>query len=87
MECDGEYVDHGNNLKECVDALKAQINITVEGYANAQCSGNTCEAEAGASCECGLSKNQAAGGSALLWSLGALGALTALRRRRRLLSR
>jgi MYXO-CTERM domain-containing protein len=87
LACDGEYVDHGNNLEQCVNALKAQLNITVTGYANADCSGNTCEAEAGASCECGLTKNQAAGGSALLWALGGLGALTMFRRKRRFSAR
>jgi MYXO-CTERM domain-containing protein len=86
MACNGNYVDHGNNLEQCVNALNAlvaELDIEVSGYANAQCSGNTCEAEAGASCECGLSKNQSAGGSALLWALGGLGALTMFRRNRR----
>jgi MYXO-CTERM domain-containing protein len=85
LVCDGEYVDHGDNLQSCIDALKAQFNAQVSG--SAQCSGNTCTAEGSASCECGMSKNQAAGGSALLWSLGALGALTAFRRKRRFSAR
>jgi hypothetical protein len=87
LVCDSNYVDHGDNLAECVNALKAQLNITVQGYANASCEGNTCEAEAGASCECGLSKGTAAGSSALLWSLGLLGMVMAMRRRRRALAR
>jgi|RhiMethySRZTD1v2_1073278.scaffolds.fasta_scaffold01685_8 MYXO-CTERM domain-containing protein len=83
--CDSSYVDHGNNLQECINALKAEVNASVTG--SASCSGNSCEAEGSASCECGLSKGQAAGGSALLWSAGALGMLAAWRRRRRVLSR
>jgi hypothetical protein len=48
--CDGEYVDHGGNLDECVSSLIALLDIHVEGYAEAECSGNSCEAEAGFSC-------------------------------------
>jgi hypothetical protein len=48
LSCDGQYVDYGDNLDECVDALKAALNITVEGYA--ECKGNSCKG--GFSCEC-----------------------------------
>jgi hypothetical protein len=48
--CDGNYVDHGGNLQGCIDALKAALNIEVSGYANANCEGGTCEAEAGVNC-------------------------------------
>ena len=42
--CDGQYVDYGDNLKTCVDALKAAIHARVSGEAEAQssCSGNSC---------------------------------------------
>ena len=55
--CDGQYVDAGNNLDDCVNALKAQLGIEVTGYANASgdCSGNTCKGEAEAGCSCGPS--------------------------------
>ncbi|AKT36496.1 uncharacterized protein CMC5_006120 [Chondromyces crocatus] len=47
--CDGQFVDAGNNLKECVAALNRLLNLKVQGYADASCSGNSCEAEAGVS--------------------------------------
>ncbi len=81
LMCDSSYVDHGDNLQKCIDALKVEVNATVTG--SASCHDNMCEAEGSASCECGLSKGEAAGGSALLWSAGALGVLLAWRRRRR----
>ena len=50
--CDGQYVDTGNNLQQCIDALKATYNIEVSGSASGQCSGNQCagEAQGGVSC-------------------------------------
>jgi hypothetical protein len=48
--CDGNYVDHGGNLEECVAALRAIFNIEVTGYAEGRCEGNTCSGEAGFSC-------------------------------------
>lgn len=52
--CDGQYVDHGNNLEECVDSLRALIDARVEGYAEAECSGNECSAAAGGSISCSV---------------------------------
>ena len=46
--CDGQYVDHDNHLQECVDALKAALNITVETHAEGSCSGNQCHGSASA---------------------------------------
>lgn len=46
--CDGDYVDHGNHLQECIDALEAALNLKVETHAEASCAGNTCKAQAGA---------------------------------------
>lgn len=48
--CDGQYVDVGQSLDDCVAYLQASLNITVSGYA--ECVGNTCTAEATASCSC-----------------------------------
>jgi MYXO-CTERM domain-containing protein len=48
--CDGNYVDHGGNLEECIASLQALLNIQVEGYANAECADGTCTAEAGVNC-------------------------------------
>lgn len=64
--CDGEYVDYGDNLDACVQALQDLLHIEVEGYASAECDGDSCEAEAGGSVGC-----QVAGGGALP-ALGAL---------------
>ncbi len=46
--CNGQYVDVGNNLQSCITALKDELNIQVTG--SASCSGNTCQAQASASC-------------------------------------
>ncbi len=44
--CDGQFIDT-NAAQSCLDAV-AQLKITV--YGSAACSGNTCEAKAGVSC-------------------------------------
>lgn len=80
--CDGNYVDHGGNLEECVGALQALFNIMVSGYAEGECSGNMCQGEAGGSVSCsvnpeGVTSREAA--LALVLSVGLLG----IRRRRR----
>lgn len=58
--CDGQFVDHGGNLKECVNALKALFDIEVSGYAEASCDGASCMAEAGgeASLSCNVAPEQ-----------------------------
>ncbi|MCP4447746.1 MAG: hypothetical protein GY811_20775 [Myxococcales bacterium] len=48
--CDGQYVDVEGDLDACIGALRDLLDIEVDGYANAECDGNTCTAEAGASC-------------------------------------
>jgi MYXO-CTERM domain-containing protein len=84
--CDGDYVDAGDRLKECMDYLEGVLKIDVEGYASAsgECRGNTCqgEAEAGVSCSAAPARTSP-------WNLGALGGaalglgiLVARRRRR-----
>lgn len=71
--CDGQYVDHGGNLKECVDALRAALNIHVEGYAEGECSGNQCHGEAGGSISCAMDPDASRYG----W-MGAFGLMIAL---------
>lgn len=60
--CDGQYVDHGGNLDECVDALRDALDIEVSGYASAQggCEGNQCSAsaEAGGEASCAVAPNR-----------------------------
>jgi len=78
--CDGNYVDYGNNLDECVAALEAAFNIQVEGYA--ECSGNTCEAGGSISCAV-VPMATAAWGTGMLGSAGVLFVLAIGGRRRR----
>jgi hypothetical protein len=48
--CDGEYIDHGGNLEECIAALRAKLNIKVEASAmgSSSCEGGSCQAEGSA---------------------------------------
>lgn len=80
--CEGQYVDHGNNLADCVDALRALVNAHVEGYAEAECSGNECSAEAGFSCICTADPSNN-GRTAALLTLGCLFVFGVARRRTR----
>ncbi len=87
--CDGQYVDHGGNLEECVNALRALLDIEVSGYASAgsRCEDGSCsaEAEAGgeASVGCAVAPSGPAGGNGLPAALLAgLGALAWARRKR-----
>lgn len=57
--CDGQYVDTGDNLQQCIDALKAKYNIQVSGSASSQCTGNECTAEAEGTASCAASPNTA----------------------------
>lgn len=54
--CDGQYVDAGDRLKECLDYLEAELKIDVKGYASgsAECSGNECKAEGKAGFSCAV---------------------------------
>lgn len=74
--CDGQYVDAGDNLQECVAALKALLDIHVYAEGDAHCEGNTCYAEGRAGCSCAASG--APGGA--LTAFAGLAALGLLRR-------
>jgi hypothetical protein len=81
--CDGQWVDHGGNLGECVDSLRAVLNIEVEGYAEGSCDGNSCEGTAGGSISCAVEPSGDCGRSGAL--MGAFGLMVvgfAARRRR-----
>lgn len=84
--CDGQYVDHGGNLEECINALNAIItaNIEYEASASGSCSGGRCEGQADASVSCAASGagHQGSGVPLLAGALTMLG-LSTLRRRRR----
>lgn len=55
--CDGDYVDHGGNLEECIDSLRAVLSIEVETYAEGECGNGRCEGEAGFSCSCNAAED------------------------------
>jgi len=57
--CDGQYVDHGGNLEECITALQARYGIEVEGYAEGSCQPGRCEGEAGGSVSCSVGRGGA----------------------------
>ncbi|MGD8859216.1 MAG: hypothetical protein PVI30_04340 [Myxococcales bacterium] len=90
--CEGQYVDHGDNLDECIDSLRAVIaaHVMVEGeaYSESGCTdGEGCMVEARArakvSSDCSVRRpgpSGAAGGAAMLLPL--LGSLLWRRRRR-----
>ena len=81
--CDGQYVDHGNNAQECIDALNAVISANVDTSAtgHAECKGNSCEAEGEASCSARMSPTVPRGGAAAI--LAGFGLALALGARRR----
>ncbi len=83
--CDGNYVDYGNNLEQCVLAIEAVINANVEGYAEGEssCEGNSCMAEGKAGVSCSALPGSRTGGGlpAALAGLFALGFVVARRRR------
>jgi MYXO-CTERM domain-containing protein len=81
--CDGQYVDHGGNLDECIDSLRAILDIEVEVWGEASCEGNSCEAEGGISCSFCKMDPENAGRDAVLGALGVVVLMGLARRRRR----
>jgi MYXO-CTERM domain-containing protein len=80
--CDGQYVDTGNNLQNCIAALNAYLKVKVDASASAACEGNQCSAEADASVSCGVTP-AGDSGSGGLWILGVLSAVGLAASRRR----
>jgi hypothetical protein len=71
--CDGQYVDTGNNLQQCITDLKNALNITVQASASGNCSGNQCTGMAQASASCsasGAGGAQTGAASVLLAGMG-----------------
>lgn len=86
--CDGQYVDHGDNLKMCIAALRDRLDIQIdaESSGSSGCDAGTCSAEgkASVSSDCSVTRLGRSGPAALGWSaLVGLGALSLRRRRRR----
>lgn len=80
--CDGQYVDHGGNLEECVGALKALLDIDVSGYAEGECSNGSCYGEAGGSITCAVDPVGPTRWAAVLGVLGLVAFGSARRRTR-----
>lgn len=79
--CDGQYVDVGNNFKNCLDALNGFLNVKVDG--SASCANNSCQAQGKVSCFSVAPGEPALGGWGLGLGFAALGAALARRRLRR----
>jgi hypothetical protein len=81
--CDGQYVDHGDNLDECIGALRAVINANVEVNAegSSRCANGKCEAEGSADVSCAAVPGKKGSGAGVIGLLGA--SVLALGRRRR----
>ncbi len=82
--CDGHYVDHDDNLQNCLDALSGLVEV--EGYAEGEagCEGNTCEAsgKAGGSISCSALPGNPAESTSVTWmALLLLGLAYTARRR------
>ena len=86
--CDGNYVDTGGNLANCIDALKTLLNLRVDVSAtgSANCDNGACEAEGEASASVGACELAPAGTSRPLGAAGivmGIGAVVFGARRRR----
>lgn len=82
--CDTQYVDRGNNAKQCIAALDAWLtaNVTIDASASGSCSAGTCQGQAEASASCAMSDKPTDGSSSAV-ALAGLAGLTVLARRRR----
>jgi hypothetical protein len=84
--CDGQYVDHGGNLKDCITSLnawlKAHVDVSAQGTASGSCANNSCEAEAEgeAKASCATVPGGPAGGGIALVGMMLAGAAIARRR-------
>jgi hypothetical protein len=81
--CDGSYVDHGDNLEECVNAIEAVINANVKGYAEGEssCENGSCMASGKAGVSCSALPGTRESGAAALSLLALVGLVLARRRR------
>jgi len=79
--CDGQYIDYGNNLEQCIDALEEQLDavVDVEGTASASCSQGRCEGSAEGSLSCAVAPTHGPGPAA--WAVVCFLLLLAHRRR------
>lgn len=52
LYCDGQYVDTGDNLAECISSLNACLEVEVDASASAACEDGACTAQAEGSITC-----------------------------------
>ena len=78
--CDGQYVDHGNNLEQCLDALR-NLNVELSGEATLECVPGECSFGADGLFSCSVDGGNHSRGAAFLAAFLGLG--FAFRRRRR----
>ncbi len=80
--CDSQYVDAGNNLNDCVNALNAFLASHVETSGSAECNGASCEAEGEATVTCSMGAGRAASSGLGLLGAAVAAGLAVSRRRR-----
>jgi MYXO-CTERM domain-containing protein len=81
--CNGQYVDTGNNLQNCINDLKSALNIQVMGSAMGSCSGSQCTGQAQGSAKCSASPGNHGGGLAIGFGVLGFAGIGMARRRRR----
>jgi MYXO-CTERM domain-containing protein len=79
--CDGQYVDHGNNLQECIAALEEGVNAEVEGSAQLECELGECNFASEGFLTCSVAPDADARGTGLLAALFGVGFAFTRRRR------
>lgn len=58
--CDGNYVDHGGRLEECIDALTGILDGEIEGSAELSCQGGECRFDSQGSLSCSVAEGSEA---------------------------
>lgn len=81
--CDGQYVDTGNNLQNCIDALNAYLKVKVSASGSAECANGECNAEGKASASCAAAPGEGALSPIFLGAGVAAIAAGVIRRRKR----
>jgi hypothetical protein len=81
--CDGQYIDHGDNLEECVTALEAVINANVKFQAegSSSCDNGSCRAEGSAEASCAAIPGTSHKGAGAALLLGAAAVFVGRRRK------